>query len=199
MKRWLMGLLVLVLLIPTTALAGGGGNVRLSRPVTKVAVGEVPIYLQALQHDVYPVDDAVVTITGLLDGVKVSEATAKLDPAFGGDNVYSAPFQFDRPGKWTLQVQANSRIHFPLYRFDVEVLPAGAVVEPLGKLKIMERGSGTNHASTALVEREAPEPKYAPGPAKPARAAPWISGGVVGAAALAGTAVLLLWRRRQAE
>jgi hypothetical protein len=195
----MVGLLLLVWLVPASALAGSAGNVHLSRPVNKVAVGTVPIYLQALQHDVYPLGDAEVKITGYLDGAMAAEVIAALDPTYGGDNVYLAQFPFDRPGNWRLVVETRSRIFFLVKEFQVEVLPAGTPVAPLGKIRIMERGASnsTNHAYTQLVEREAAEPRYAPAPGAAVKAAmPWVGGGMVSVAGVIG-ALLLLNRRRR--
>jgi hypothetical protein len=201
MKGWTWVLLLLLCLAPATALAGGGGNIRLSRSVARVAVGKVPIYLQALQHDVYPVDDALVTIEGTAEDGTVRRATGALDPAYGGDNVYKAVFDFDRPGTWRMKVTAKSRIFFPDYAFTVDVAPAGTEVAPLGNLMIMERGAATstNHAGTALAERPAPELEHDQAPGK-STAAPWVGVGALAAGAgvlAAGAVGMALWRRKR--
>jgi hypothetical protein len=197
MKRWWGLLLSLLLLLPATgALAGGGGNITLSRGMLEVAEGTVPIYLQALQHGVYPVDDAQITVTATRpDGTQVSW-TGALDPTYGNDNVYLVRAAFDQPGDWKLTfTAAESRIMFPPHTRTIPVRATGTAVRPLGPITIMERGHFPSGAP-GQVEKPALEPTYT-APLTAARlTTPALAGG---AAAVAGLGALLLWRRRRAS
>ena len=156
MNRWMLALL-LVLLVPGVAAAGRAGNIRLSRPLEQVAVGQVPVYLQALQHGEYPVGDATVTIQATDPTGKLHIFPATLDPAFGNDYVYLATVDFALPGTWVLTIMAGSSIHFEHYRYQVKVLPTGSRVEALGPLTVYQRGA----ERATPVQVEAPkQPAY---------------------------------------
>ena len=63
-RWWLLALslILTVLLLPAMALAGGGGIIRRVKPLDRAKAGEVPIYVQALQHGVTPRSDHTVTV-----------------------------------------------------------------------------------------------------------------------------------------
>ena len=192
MKRWWVLLLTLLLMLPATAaLAGGGGNLELSRGYLEVAEGKVPIYLQALQHGVYPVDDAQITVKAVRPDGQAVTWTGALDPTYGNDNVYLVWARFDQPGDWKLTFEAKSALFFPPHERTLRVLPAGSKVRPLGDITMVERGHFPSGAP-GQVQRPALEPEYDQ-PLGARMVTPALAGGGL---VLAGAAALLAWRRR---
>ncbi|HLN64803.1 MAG TPA: hypothetical protein VK464_25035 [Symbiobacteriaceae bacterium] len=193
MKHWWVLLLTLLLILPATAaLAGRGGNLQLSRGYLEVAEGKVPIYLQALQHGVYPVDDAQITVKAVRPDGQTLTWTGALDPTYGNDNVYLVWARFDQPGDWKLTFEAKSRILFAGYERTIRVLPAGSKVRPLGDITMVERGHFPSGAP-GPVQRPALEPEYDQ-PLGARIVTPALAGGGV---ILAGAAALLAWRKRR--
>lgn len=203
---WLAGLCTI--LMAGVAAAGGAGSIQLVRPVEKVAVGEVTVYLQALQHNVHPVNDATVTLTAVgPDGTTVT-ASGERDAAFGNDNVYVVRAVLDKPGTWKATLTAESVIWFPPFPFEVEVLPAGSKVPDPGPVRPHKEG-GQSHthmvtpapAQSASTSASAPPEDAAihghgPGAHHEAdSSAQTLRIGVATAAVAVATGALLWWRR----
>jgi hypothetical protein len=191
--RWsLLLLAILCLLIPTTALAGGGGHIRLSRPLDQVAAGKVQIYLQALQHDVYPRTDARVTMTAKSPSGKVLTAQAALDPQYEADGLYTASLTLNETGVWELTIQAEDEIFFPPLTQKVTVVAAGTKLPDPGPIQLVLREGETTTIQpaparqTAGSEREGSKPSGQVAIALAASAA----------VAIAGLAAFWLTRRR---
>lgn len=192
--RW--GILIVTLIVglslPGLALAGGGGNVGLSRAVGTVEQGMVPVYFQVLQHGNHPVAADRMTVVVTAPGGAEHRFLVKPDPAFGADYVYRADIRFDTPGKWRLDLMADhAQLRFPTLTKYVTVEPAGSGVTLAEDLRVYERGAGPN-GEARLVFR--------PVPAAARSGAPLVlaaGGGTVAAAALVGA--VLLWRRRKAN
>lgn len=192
-KRWglILTMVLMLMALPAAAQAGRWGNVHLSRPVDVVAVGKVPVFFQVLQHDHYPIEAEVVTVTITAPDGSVTEAPALLDPAFGADNVYRLDLLFSRPGTWKLTfVVKEPGMHFPPLTKTVDVKPVGSTMAPMGPIQIRERG--TDSTTMPIVSREAPEPDYGTAPSALSVA---LAGG--GAAAVAAAAVIWFLQRRR--
>lgn len=200
---------LLLLLFPVAALAGGAGSIRLAQPLDRVNVGEVPLYVQALQHDQHPRDDVRVCVTAVApDGRRVS-TTAQLDPAHGHLHVWTASVPLDTPGLWRVTVQAtHAWIHFPNFTRPVRVEPK-SVTPPAAEPVSPFKGSHAHGESDPIpaecepltgyfldpvaAETTTDTPSRVPTPAASARAPLLLGGGAtVGAAALVA---LLLWRQ----
>lgn len=198
MKRWGISWgILLVLLVPGAAAAGGAGSVRLARPLERVAAGESVLYFQALQHNVHPLGDATVTVKASGPDGKSFEVGARIDPAFGENHVYQARLPLEAVGPWHLTIEAAHSIFFPPLTLAVEVLAAGASAPDPGPVKpYVEAGAGHSHGE--VTAREPAEPGPVPSvegasasvpAAIPAQAAsPWALG--AGAAAVAAAAGL---------
>lgn len=177
------------LLLPGLALAGGGGNVKLSRSISTVGRGVVPVYFQVLQHGTHPVEADQMTVKVTAPDGRSETMTVQPDPAFGADYVYRADVNFSQTGDWRLELVAEqSYLHFPRAATVVTVKPSGVTLPD--QLHIYERGAGPTGTATR-VTRPVPDP----GGTTPGVVLAGTS--VVGVAALAGA--VLLWQRRRAH
>lgn len=171
-RWWLLALslLLTLLLLPATALAGGGGIIRRVKPLDRAKAGEVPIYVQALQHGVTPRSDHAVTVRAEGPGGAPAEAAGKIDPSLGFDSVYVATLSLRQPGTWHLTVSVKGEIRFPDETFTMEITPG----------------------ATAAVQSADSAPAVA-GPTGAAFPWPLAAGALL--AGLATVGILVLWRR----
>jgi hypothetical protein len=185
MRRWLLMLMVF-LLIPGAALAGGGGSIRLARSIYKVAVGKHPVYLQLLQHDHYPRTDAKVTITAHSPNGTDIITNAELDPTYGDLWVFKGNLPVDRPGVWQVTITTTeSEIIFPPYQFQVEVMPAGT--------KLPDPGPVAPFRDASSLQGSAPVA------AAPARPAGWVWPAGAASAGVLALVGYVAWRRQGAR
>jgi hypothetical protein len=147
MRRSLWMLVGLLLLVPLTATAGGGGTIKRLDTVQQMLVGSNTFYIQALQHDVNPLGEANIygTVTG--QGEETQNISFHLSDKYRQDNVFEGNLYLTKPGTWTVTVNANHWVHFPPLTFTVTAVPAGTKLAdpaPILPAHVMSRyGYGT--------------------------------------------------------
>jgi MYXO-CTERM domain-containing protein len=123
MKR-LLAILVLML-IPGVALAGGGGPIRLAKPIEKATVGEVTVQYQLMQHGQTPRGEGTSLVFATGPDGKTARVQGILDKTGPGDNVWFAKVPMTQPGTWKVKVTAtHPDLYFEELHVSVEVASA---------------------------------------------------------------------------
>jgi hypothetical protein len=147
MRRSLWILVGLLLLVPLTATAGGGGSIKRLDTGQQMAVGSNKFYVQALQHDRNPLGEAMIYGTVSGPGEENQVISIRLSDKYRQDNVFEGTFYLTKPGAWTVTVNANHWVSFPPLTFTVTAVPAGTKLAdpaPIVPVHVMrEYGYGT--------------------------------------------------------
>lgn len=131
----IMVLILILLLVPTVAFAGGAGNMKLARAVDRVALGQVTIYLQALQHNQHALADAEINVSAKAPDGSTVLTQGVLDPSYGKDHVFVVTLPLAQTGSWQVEITAKHWVIFPPLVVSVDVQPKGTILPDPGPVR----------------------------------------------------------------